>query len=160
MRQLKRFLAASLLVFFVFAVVPPDGPAEAAQFSRQNYFTTGGVATNASFTGAWIPCNQNGAIGFIVVMTGTSAPVGTWGVDVTNDTDPNGSSDLGATALTLTSDMTAVNPAGDSAAINFLFYFAPAPPAKWIRFKYVRASGGSATKLLKVSVSTSPPGTP
>lgn len=159
MRHAKRFVTGLLLAAFLCAVLP----AEASQYSRQNYALTSGVpgvATNASWTGAWIPCNSNGAIGFTVVMTGTSAPVGTWGVDVTNDTDPVGSSDLGATALTLTSEMTAVNPAGDSANINFLFYFAPAPPAKWIRFKYTRTSGGSATKLLKVGVSTSPPGTP
>lgn len=159
MRQLRRLSAALLLAIFFTAVLP----AEAAQYSRQNYAMTAGVAgvaTNASWTGAWVPCNPNGAIGFTVVMTGTSAPVGTWAVDVTNDTDPVGGVDLGATALTLTAEQLAFNPIGDSANINALIYFAPAPPAKWIRFKYVRTSGGSATKLLKVGVSTSPPGSP
>ncbi len=155
MRHLKRFVAFAALAFVVAAL-----PALASQYSRQNYFAAGGVATNVSTVGGWIPCNQNGAIGFTAVMTGTSAPVGVWGVDVTDDTDPNGASDLGATALTLTTEQLAVNPAGDSANINFLFWFAPAPPAKWIRFKYTRTSGGSASKLLKVGVSTSPPGTP
>jgi len=86
-------------------------------------------------------------------MTGTGAPVGTWGADVTDDENPNGSSyvaSLGATPLTLTSAMSAQNPAGDSANINFLFSFDPVPPAKWIRFKYTATSGGSASKLLKV----------
>jgi len=156
MRTAKRFAAVLLAALFFVAALPAD----ASQFSRQNYFTAGGVATNASFVGAWIPCNANGAIGFTVVMTGTSAPVGTWGVDVTDDADPVNASDLGATPLTLTSAMTAQNPAGDSANINFLFYFLPAPPARWIRFKYTRSSGGSATKLLKVGVSSGPPGTP
>ena len=155
MRQLKRFVAFAVLALVVAAL-----PASASMYSRQNYFTAGGVPTNASFVGAWIPCNQNGSIGFTAILTGTGAPVATWGVDVTNDTDPNGAADLGATALTLTADMTAKNPAGDSANINFLFMFSPAPPAKWIRFKYTRTSGGSASNLLKVGVSTSPPGTP
>lgn len=153
----RPLFAAILLAVFCAAAIP----AQATSYVRQNYATTAGasgVATNASWAGAWIPCNQNGALGFTVVMTGTSAPVGSWGLDITNDSDPVGASDLGATALTLTSDMTAQNPIGDSANINFLFYFAPAPPARWCRFKYTRASGGSATKLLKVSVSTGPPG--
>lgn len=157
MRLAKRFGAALLLAAFVAAALP----AGAASFSRQNYATSSGingVPTNASWTGNWIPCNQNGALGFTVVMTGTSAPVGSWGLDITNDDSPVNAPDLGATALTLTSDMTAQNPVGDSADINFLFYFAPAPPAKWCRFKYTRSSGGSASRLLKVSVSSGPPG--
>lgn len=124
-------------------------------FSREAYAVTSpglvGVATNASWVGPWIPIRRNSSVGFQVVMTGTSAPLGAWGADVTNDDDPAHGT-LGATALTLTSAMTAQNPAADSANINFLFDFNPAPTARWIRFKYTRTSGGSASRLLLVGV--------
>ena len=156
MRHLRRILASAVLFVLAMAALPAD----ATQFSRQNYFTAGGVPTNASFVGPWIPCNNNGAIGFLVVMTGTSAPVGTWGVDVTNDNQPASASDLGATPVAATAVMTSNNPSGNSANLNFIAQYAPAPPAKWIRFKYTATSGGSASNLLKVSVSSGPPGAP
>jgi hypothetical protein len=130
-------------------------------FNHSAYARTAGVpgvATNASWVGPWVRVPKAGGIGFQVVMTGTGAPVGTWGADITDDDgDPNGATFtavLGATPLTLTAAMTAQNPIGDSANINFLFDFNPAPSAKWIRFKYTRSAAGSATAtVLKVGVS-------
>lgn len=113
-----------------------------------------GVASNASFTGAWIPIQRVGSIGFQVKMAGTSNPQGTWGVDVTDDDDPNVTTPtMGATPLTLTAAMIAQNPAGAGVAIDYLFQFTPAPRAKWIRFTYTRIGGGSATATsLKIAV--------
>jgi hypothetical protein len=126
-------------------------------FLIQNYAKTAGVpgvATNASFVGEWIQIDDSTSVGVQVVMTGTSSPVATWGADISNDAEPTVSV-LGATALTLTADMVAQNPIGDAANINFLFQFDPAPRAKWFRFKYTRASGGSATAtLLKIGIAT------
>ena len=105
-----------------------------------------GVATNASFTGTWINIEDVSSIGFQVIMAGTSSPVAAWGADITNQDNPNRESDSSfVTPLTLTSDMTAQNPAGGGTAVNYLFQFEPCPRAKWMRFKYVYTSGGSAT---------------
>ena len=127
-------------------------------FNTNNHYaqTAGvdGVATNASFTGPWIKVEDASSIGFQTVMTGTSSPVAAWGADVTNDEEPNSKADsaLMITALTLTAAMIAQNPIGDAANINFLFQFDPSPRAKWMRWKYVRSSGGSATAtLLKIT---------
>jgi hypothetical protein len=131
-------------------------------FSRQVYARGAagevGVPTNASWTGPWIPINRNGSVTFKVVMAGTDSPVGTWGADVTDDDAPNASGGMGATPLTLTAAQAAQNPVGDAANINFAFQFNPAPDAKFMRFNFTRASGGSASRLLKVSVAANNPG--
>jgi hypothetical protein len=116
----------------------------------QDYTQAGGAATNANFTGPWLDMSGMASIAFQVVMTGTGSPVGTWGVDVTDDDDPVNAASLGSTPLTLTSSMTAQNPSGNGAAVNYLFVFSPRPDARWIRFKYTAASGGSASKLLQI----------
>jgi len=118
--------------------------------SQSDYTRAGGVATNASFTGDWVPLFALASIGWQVVMTGTGNPVGTFGVDISCDEDPVNKPVLGATPLTLTSAMTAQNPTGTGAAVNYLFDFSPRPDARWIRFNYVATSGGSASKLLLI----------
>ena len=127
-------------------------------YNNANYFGSAGVATNASYVGPWIAIDDVSSIGVKVYLTGTSSPVATWGADVTDDPDAPKKADAnilpGITALTLTDDMTDQNPVGDAANINFLFQFDPAPRAKWFRFKYTRASGGSASLLLKDSINT------
>ncbi len=150
--QARRALPLFLLSFFL-ATLTLAGPARAgANYSRQNYTPGGCVATNATFTGPWIPIRNNGAVGFQVKLTGTSSPTGTWGADVTDDDDPNNAVALGAAPLTLSSAQTAQNPAGDAANIAFLFQFDPAPPARWMRFKLTISGGGSASKLLCIGV--------
>lgn len=118
--------------------------------NQQNYTPEGGVPTNADWTGAWVDISQMDAIAFIAKLTGTGNPVAAWEADVTDyevaDKDPS------PTPITMTSDMTAQNPAGNGAAINFLFQFDPIPRAKWMRFKYNRASAGSASNLLNISM--------
>lgn len=127
-------------------------------YNNDHYGSTPGVAlpTNASKVGPWFRIDDVSSIGVQAILTGTSAPVATWGFDVTMDEDAPRRTDaeLKITALTLTTDMTAQNPAGDSANINFLFLFDPAPRAKWGRFKYTRASGGSASLLLTLAINT------
>ena len=120
-----------------------------------------GVATNGSFVGPWINVEDASSIAFQVLLTATSSPVATWGADVTNDPDAQRLSKAdaalipGVTALTLTSDMSDQDPDGTTNDINFLFQFDPSPRAKFMRFKYTRASGGSATAtLLKIAVTT------
>lgn len=120
----------------------------------------GGAAqpTNVSFVGPWFRIDDASSIGVQVIMTGTGSPTATWGMDVTDDEDAPRTADAnlvpGVTPLTLTSDMTAQNPAGTTANINFLFQFDPSPRAKWARWKYTRASGGDAGLLLKIGINT------
>lgn len=129
-------------------------------YNNANYFGAAGVATNASFVGPWFRIDDVSAIGVQVLLTGTSSPVATWGMDVTMDeaagTPNRADAEMipGITPLTLTTEMTDEDPAGDAADINFLFQFDPAPRAKWARWKYTRSSGGSASLLLKVAVNT------
>lgn len=115
-----------------------------------------GVATNASWVGPWVNIEGVTSIGVQVNLTGTTAPVGTWGADVI-DTEKAPTTanpgELTETALTLTAAQLAQNPIGDSANINFLFQFDPAPRAKWFRFKLTRSAGGSASQLLKSGIS-------
>lgn len=118
--------------------------------NQQNYTQDGGVPTNASWTGAWVDISQMDAIGFIAKLTGTSNPVAAWAADVTNYEVPD--KDPSPTPITLTTEMSDQDPIGDGANINFLFMFDPIPRAKYMRFKYVRASGGSASNLLSVSM--------
>lgn len=118
--------------------------------SQPDYTRAGGAATNATFTGDWVPLFGLASIAWQVVMAGTGSPVGTFGVDVSCDEDPVNNPVLGPTPLTLTSSMTAQNPTGTGAAVNYLFDFSPRPGARWIRFTYTAASGGSASKLLKI----------
>jgi hypothetical protein len=124
-------------------------------FTIEDYTGVGGAATNASYVGPWILIEDISDVGFQAVLTGTSNPTATWGADVTNQVaNPNVSAPPAGkiTALTLTDEMTDQNPAGDGANINYLFQFSPAPRAKWMRFKYTRSLGGSASLLLQLSV--------
>jgi hypothetical protein len=129
-------------------------------YNNDHYGSTPGVglATNASFTGPWFRIDDASSIGIQVVLTATSSPVATWGLDVTDDEQAPQKADAdiqpGITAITLTSDMTAQNPNGTTTDRNFLFQFDPSPRAKWARWKYTRSSGGSASLLMKIGVNT------
>ena len=125
-------------------------------WKRRLDYTGGAVPTNASFVGNWVLVEDCNSIGFDVSLTGTGSPTGTWGADVTDERYANvfngndGGITKPITALTLTAAMTAQNPAGTTANINYLFMFDPCPRAKWMRFKYTAASGGSASNLLTI----------
>jgi hypothetical protein len=119
-------------------------------------YSGGAIASNVSWVGPWIEVDDADSLGFIAVLTGTGAPVASWGCDVSNDPNASKKADnaliQAPTGLTLVAAQLAQNPVGDSANINFLFQFDPSPRAKWARFKYTRTSGGSGNPLLMVSM--------
>ena len=106
-----------------------------------------GVSTGATITGGWINVMGCRNISFQAKWTGTT--LGVIGVDVSNDgpADNTGltpSGNIGATALTLTSAMTAAAPAGS--ASNFLYEFRDMS-VNWIRLVYTRTSGTGTLKV-------------
>lgn len=121
------------------------------------YSTAGGIATNASFVGAWFLIDDIDSIGVIVTIpTGAGSPTATFGLDVSNDPYADKKTDAQLvqppTPITMTAAMIAVNPPGTDTAVNFLFDFDPCPRAKWARFKYTRTAGGSASLLQNISL--------
>lgn len=108
----------------------------------KEFYILNGDMSAASVVGPWLQIEDVESISFQVTWTG--APTGTWGADVTDDSNP-ANPRLGPTPLTLTSDMIAANPSG--AAGSFLFQFNPRPDCRFMRFNYTRASGGSAASL-------------
>lgn len=114
------------------------------KFSNNPHYIVNGD-TSGNITGPWVKLERDSSLGFQINIAG-SAPNGTHVFETTNDEDPNVNvAVLGAATLTLPAAMVAMQPAG--ASRNDLWGFNPCPEAKWMRWRYVRNSGGQASGI-------------